>query len=49
MAATWAIVGGPVEMTSGANKGGKSLYLLDPDGYGFELHERPLGQPRVAA
>lgn len=49
MAATWAIVGGPVEMTSGANKGGKSLYSLDPDGYVFELHERPPGQPRVAA
>ena len=49
MAATWAIVGGPVEMTSGANKDGKCLYSLDPDGYVFELHERPPGQPRVAA
>ncbi len=32
---------GPVEMTAGANAGGKSLYSLDPDGYVFELHERP--------
>lgn len=32
---------GPVEMTSGANRGGKSLYSLDPDGYIFEFHERP--------
>jgi lactoylglutathione lyase len=32
---------GPVEMTAGANAGGKSLYSLDPDGYVLELHERP--------
>jgi len=32
---------GPVEMTTGPNKGGKSLYSLDPDGYVFEFHERP--------
>jgi lactoylglutathione lyase len=32
---------GPVEMTKGANRGGKSLYSLDPDGYVIELHERP--------
>ena len=32
---------GPVEMTAGANAGGKSLYSLDPDGYVVELHERP--------
>jgi lactoylglutathione lyase len=32
---------GPVEMTGGANAGGKSLYALDPDGYVFELHQRP--------
>jgi catechol 2,3-dioxygenase-like lactoylglutathione lyase family enzyme len=32
---------GPVEMTGGANRGGKSLYSLDPDGYVIELHERP--------
>ena len=32
---------GPVEMTAGANRGGKSLYSLDPDGYVVELHERP--------
>lgn len=32
---------GPVEMTGGANRGGKSLYGLDPDGYIFEFHERP--------
>ena len=35
---------GPIEMQSGPNKGGKSLYSLDPDGYVFEFHERP---PRV--
>ena len=32
---------GPVEMLSGPNRGGKSLYSLDPDGYVFEFHERP--------
>ncbi len=32
---------GPVEMTGGPNKGGKSLYSLDPDGYIFEFHQRP--------
>ena len=32
---------GPVEMTDGPNKGGKSLYSLDPDGYIFEFHQRP--------
>ena len=32
---------GPVEMTAGANAGGKSLYSLDPDGYVVELHQRP--------
>jgi len=32
---------GPVEMQSGPNKGGKSLYSLDPDGYIFEFHQRP--------
>lgn len=32
---------GPVEMRSGPNKGGKSLYSLDPDGYVIELHQRP--------
>ena len=31
---------GPVEMTAGANRGGKSLYSLDPDGYVIEFHER---------
>lgn len=35
---------GPVEMRTGPNRGGKSLYSLDPDGYVFEFHERP---PRV--
>lgn len=41
---------GPVEMTDGPNKGGKSLYSLDPDGYIFEFHERPplLRQGHVA-
>jgi lactoylglutathione lyase len=33
--------GGPVEMTGGANRGGKSLYSLDPDGYIIEFHQRP--------
>ena len=32
---------GPVEMKTGVNAGGKSLYSLDPDGYVFELHQRP--------
>jgi lactoylglutathione lyase len=32
---------GPVEMTGGANRGGKSLYSLDPDGYIIELHQPP--------
>lgn len=32
---------GPVEMTGGANKGGKSLYSSDPDGYVIEFHEPP--------
>ena len=32
---------GPVEMCAGPNKGGKSLYSLDPDGYIFEFHQRP--------
>lgn len=32
---------GPVEMTRGSNRGGKSLYALDPDEYIFEFHERP--------
>ena len=30
-----------VEMTGGPNKGGKSLYSLDPDGYIVEFHQRP--------
>jgi catechol 2,3-dioxygenase-like lactoylglutathione lyase family enzyme len=34
---------GPVEMTGGPNRGGKSLYALDPDGYIIELHQRPPG------
>lgn len=32
---------GAVEMTAGANAGGKSLYALDPDGYVLEFHQRP--------
>ena len=35
---------GPVEMRTGPNKGGRSLYSLDPDGYILEFHQRP---PRV--
>ena len=38
---------GPVEMTGGPNKGGKSLYSLDPDGYIFEFHERPPDEHRA--
>ena len=37
---------GPVEMTGGANRGGKSLYSLDPDGYIIEFHEPP---PRLVS
>jgi catechol 2,3-dioxygenase-like lactoylglutathione lyase family enzyme len=32
---------GPVEMTAGANRGGKSLYSHDPDGFVVEFHQRP--------
>jgi catechol 2,3-dioxygenase-like lactoylglutathione lyase family enzyme len=32
---------GPVEMGAGPNRGGKSLYSLDPDGYVVEFHQRP--------
>ncbi len=32
---------GPVELTGGSNKGGLSLYALDPDGYVVEVHQRP--------
>ena len=32
---------GPVEMGAGPNRGGKSLYSLDPDGYIVEFHQRP--------
>jgi len=32
---------GPVEMTGGPNRGGKSLYSLDPDGFIVEFHQRP--------
>jgi catechol 2,3-dioxygenase-like lactoylglutathione lyase family enzyme len=31
---------GPVEMGAGANRGAKSLYSLDPDGYVVEFTER---------
>jgi len=36
---------GPIEISAGANRGGKSLYALDPDGYHIEFHEpaRPAG------
>lgn len=40
---------GPVEMTRGANAGGKSLYALDPDGYVIELHQRPPGSAVASA
>jgi lactoylglutathione lyase len=38
---------GPVEMTGGANRGGKSLYSVDPDGYIVELHQRPPSSEQV--
>jgi catechol 2,3-dioxygenase-like lactoylglutathione lyase family enzyme len=38
---TFRSEGGPVEMTAGPNRGGKSLYSLDPDGYIIELHQPP--------
>jgi hypothetical protein len=28
-------------MRAGANRGGKSVYSHDPDGYVIELHQRP--------
>jgi lactoylglutathione lyase len=31
---------GPVEMSAGANRGAKSLYSLDPDGYVVEFTQR---------
>jgi catechol 2,3-dioxygenase-like lactoylglutathione lyase family enzyme len=36
---------GPVVLKAGPNRGGKSLYSLDPDGYIIEFHEPP---PRLA-
>jgi lactoylglutathione lyase len=30
-----------VDITEGPNKGARSLYLLDPDGYPIELFQRP--------
>lgn len=30
---------GPIEVSAGANRGGKSLYAVDPDGYYIEFHE----------
>jgi catechol 2,3-dioxygenase-like lactoylglutathione lyase family enzyme len=38
---------GPVEMTGGSNRGGKSLYSLDPDGYIVELHQPPTRSERA--
>lgn len=32
---------GPILVEAGPNQGGRSLYVLDPDGYHVELHERP--------
>lgn len=32
---------GPKQATEGPNRGGKSLYSLDPDGYVIEFHQRP--------
>lgn len=31
----------PVEIAAGPNKGGFSIYTLDPDGFVVELHQRP--------
>jgi catechol 2,3-dioxygenase-like lactoylglutathione lyase family enzyme len=35
----------PVEVDTGVNKGGSSLYLYDPDGITLELFQRPKGSP----
>ena len=32
---------GPVTIDTGANRGGRGLYLRDPDGHVVELFERP--------
>lgn len=32
---------GPVEIDTGANRGGRGVYLRDPDGHVVELFERP--------
>ena len=32
---------GPVTVDTGANAGGRGLYLRDPDGHVVELFERP--------
>jgi catechol 2,3-dioxygenase-like lactoylglutathione lyase family enzyme len=34
---------GPVDITAGPNKGARSIYLLDPDGYPVELFQRRPG------
>jgi catechol 2,3-dioxygenase-like lactoylglutathione lyase family enzyme len=31
----------PVEIDTGANRGGRGVYLRDPDGHVVELFERP--------
>jgi len=31
----------PIEITAGPHRGGFGVYLLDPDGYTIELHQRP--------
>jgi catechol 2,3-dioxygenase-like lactoylglutathione lyase family enzyme len=34
---------GPVDITAGPNKGARSIYLQDPDGYPVELFQRRPG------
>ena len=41
VAAGGAAITGPVTIDTGANAGGRGLYLRDPDGHVVELFERP--------
>lgn len=40
---------GPVEIDTGANTGGKGLYIRDPDGITLELFQPALGSPAAQA
>jgi catechol 2,3-dioxygenase-like lactoylglutathione lyase family enzyme len=41
VAAGGTALSAPVEIDTGANKGGRGVYLRDPDGHVVELFERP--------